>query len=319
MKALSIMIGSLIAVGGAASGQTLEVAESASDATEVRSLYQGTAPGSEKWDWKEQVSMPPAGWPGGRIVRNVRQPTLTIFKPANPRLKTDTAVVIAPGGGFRWLSVDSEGYDVARYLAARGITAIVLKYRVDSTATDETAFRKEAAAFIGAVATMGRGGKAPPPPSANPQSSPRPGIADGQAAIAYVRAHASELGISPDHIGMVGFSAGGSVTLGALLSSDGQTRPNFAGLIYAPAGGPDVKWSDQTPPIFAAVAADDFLVDGALSSVASLRAAKVPVELHLYAKGGHGFGMQQQGLTSDKWIDQFAAWMNALGFMTAQP
>ena len=130
------------------SAQQLNISERPIDADEVVALYPGVAPGSEQWNWKEEVSVPPWGGRGGRLLRNVVQPTLTIFNPPNEKTSTHTAVIIAPGGGFRWLSIDSEGYDVARALAAHGVTAIVLKYRLDHTPDDEDAFRKDAAAFI---------------------------------------------------------------------------------------------------------------------------------------------------------------------------
>jgi len=114
----------------AADAQGLQNAEQPSDAARVVALYPGVAPGSETWTWKEIVT--PVG--STRRIRNVVQPTLTVFNPANPLRANRTAIVIAPGGGFVRLAVDGEGYEVARHLAAQGYTAIVLKYRVRHTA-----------------------------------------------------------------------------------------------------------------------------------------------------------------------------------------
>lgn len=116
-----------LAVAAPLAAQEIETSERPMDADKVIALYPGSAPGSENWAWKEQVSNPPWRGRGGRLVRNVVRPTLTLFRPPNNARSTRTAVIVAPGGGFQWLSIDSEGYDVARSLAARGVTALVLK------------------------------------------------------------------------------------------------------------------------------------------------------------------------------------------------
>lgn len=302
---------------GAARAEPLEVAEQPIDAVRVIPLYAGTAPGSETWTWQEQVSPGIEGnrVPSGRLVRNVRQPTLSMFVPGVAARKTRTAVIVAPGGGFRWLSIDSEGYDVARALTARGATAFVLKYRLNRTPADEAKFQEDTRAFMGAVMRRGAGPAGARPAAPPPPPRPPEGIADGLAAVRYVRDHAAELGVDPDRIGLVGFSAGSGVTVGTLLGYDAASRPNFAGLIYG--GAPaDAAWKPDSPPVFMAVAGDDFLLPSALDAFAGLRAAKVPVELHVYAKGGHGFGMVQQGTTSDLWFGQFADWMASLGYLT---
>ncbi len=171
----------LVAVASsAAAGQELKISERPTDADGVVALYEGSAPGSEGWAWKEQLSLPPWGGRGGRLVRNVVQPTLTIFQPPNKARAARTAVIVAPGGGFRWLSIDSEGYDVARALAARGVTAVVLKYRLNHTADDEEAFKREAIAFIRGIVDAARDpGGAPPRarPALDVNPASNPGIA----------------------------------------------------------------------------------------------------------------------------------------------
>jgi acetyl esterase/lipase len=250
-------------------------------------------------------------------VRNVVQPTLTIFNPPNSKRATHTAVIIAPGGGFRWLSIDSEGYDVARRLAAKGVTAIVLKYRLQHTADDEQKFREESLAFLRGIAQGGpRPASAPSTPRLELSPDKNPGIADGIAAVRYVRDHAAELSVSRDRIGMVGFSAGGAVTCGIILHGDEDARLDFAAPIYG-AFIPEAQWPANTPPMFLAVAADDPIAASAeINSFTSLHAQDHSVELHVFESGGHGFGVVLRGLTTDMWIDEFNGWLAAKGLLT---
>jgi acetyl esterase/lipase len=297
--ALVVILGTL-APFMACHAQALQNAEQPADASKVLALYPGVAPGSETWTWKETVT--PVG--GSRRVRNVVQPTLTVFNPTNAARANGTAVIVAPGGGFVRLAVDMEGYEAARQLAALGYTAIVLKYRTRHTAdTDEEYLREQARAPTAAPVAG--------PADRSPETNP--GIADGPAAVRYVRAHAAELGVAPDRIGFLGFSAGGRLVNAAVVGSDDAARPNFAAQIYSGAAD-DVKWLPNTPPMFLAVAADDSLLDSVLSAFKTLTATRHAVELHVYNKAGHGFGMRHLGLTSDLWFDQFTAWMSSLGY-----
>ena len=305
----AIAAGFAVILASAANGAALQNAEQPDDATKVVPLYSTVAPGSEKWTWHEQVS-PTYDWPGGgRLVRNVVQPTLTVFDPPNPARKTGAAVIVSPGGGNVWLSIDREGYDVARALAAKGITAIVLKYRLKETPTDEKKFRAFTKEFMQA---MHPGAQRPPRP---PMSATDPWIADGLAAVSYVRTHAAELGIDPQRIGMVGFSAGGGVTSGAMRFGQGDSRLDFAGVIYAGAP-PDVIWPADLGPAFVAVASDDpVAADWSLGLFNSLRTQHHSVELHVFAKGGHGFGLSQHGLTTDLWFEEFVGWLASEGIL----
>jgi len=132
-----------------------------------------------------------------------------------------------------------------------------------------------------------------------------------------VRAHAAQWGFDPDRVGAVGFSAGGRLVNAAVVGADAAARPNFAAQIYM--GADDgVKWPADTPPMFLAVAADDPLSKSVLSAYQTLSAAGHPVELHIYNKGGHGFGMRSLGLTTDLWFEQFVAWMSSIGYATAR-
>jgi acetyl esterase/lipase len=257
-------------------------------------LYVGVAPGSEGWTISESTE----GQAPGRIVRNVVSPEYVPYLPDASR-NTRTGVIIAPGGGMVMLSYDSEGIEVAKWLAERGVAAFVLKYRVKQT--DPT--KSPLAAMT---------------PGDEPQNNFKFAVDDGVAAVKAIRERASEYGVRPDKIVMVGFSAGAIVTSLAALQKDPAARPNYAAPIYgAPLGGvPEVP--QGLPPFFLAVAQDDgaaFLVD---RLYAALLAAGYKPELHRFQSGGHGFGMGKRFTTSDHWIDEFFWWMEANG-LTRKP
>jgi acetyl esterase/lipase len=255
-------------------------------------LYPGVAPGSEGWTIPESTS----GQPPSRIVRNVVSPDYVSSLPDASR-NTGTGVVIAPSGGFVMLSYDSEGVDVAKWLAERGVAAFVLKYRVRQTDPNQSPMAAIRAAD-------------------EPSSNYEFGVADGVAAVKTIRQRATDYGISPDKIVMVGFSAGAIVS--TAVHSDVSARPNYAAPIYgAPFGSiPDLP--PGLPPFFLAVAQDDgagTLVDRFYSA---LLARGYRPELHRFQSGGHGFGMSQRFTTSDHWIDSFFWWIEANG-LTRKP
>jgi acetyl esterase/lipase len=238
------------------------------------------------------------------IVANVTKPSLTVFKPSSES-RNGTAVVVCPGGGFMALSITSEGNEVAQYLAARGVTAFVLKYRLAHTGDDATQEFNEMLADLPKYHELL--GKFVPL-----------AIADGLAAVTYVRQHASEWGVSPDRVGIIGFSAGGAVTAGVAFRYKPEGRPAFVAPIYA--GGESFK--DDTvpqdaPPMFIAAATDDGLglVPASLALYERWTAAHKSAELHIYAKGGHGFGMRKHDLPTDHWIDRFADWLELQGWL----
>ena len=271
-------------------------------AQDVIPLYPGAAPGSTPENYPEKQYFSKA-W-NTEIVTNVTMPTLTVFKPS-PELRNGTAIVICPGGGFMALSINSEGYDVAKYLAAKGVTAFVLKYRLahtgDDAAAEFTALFADRAKFqetVGKVIPLS--------------------VADGIAAVAYVRQHASEWGVSPDRVGIIGFSAGGTVTAGTAFRYAPEGRPAFVAPIYAAAGGfKDVPVPADAPPMFIAAATDDSLglAPDSIALYEKWTGAKKSAELHLYAKGGHGFGMRTQNIPTDHWIDRFADWLELQGWL----
>ncbi|MEZ0542037.1 alpha/beta hydrolase [Fibrella arboris] len=291
------LIGILVLLSGMAQAQQNEIR-----------LYNGPAPGSEDWKWEEKRNNKNAI--NLMTVFNVVNPTLTVF-PADPALATGASVIICPGGGFHFLSINSEGNDAATWLAKRGITAFVLKYRTAHINTDDP-FADMMAGINGPrKAEWDAENKATIPLS----------VADGKAAIAYVRKHAAELGVAPDKIGIMGFSAGGTVTASAAFGYTPENRPAFVAPVYAymPASLRGTVTAD-TPPLFVACASDDQLnlAPHSVELYSQWLAAKRPAELHLYEKGGHGFGMDKHNLPTDGWIDRFADWLQLQGFMKAK-
>ena len=283
----------------AKSPQPQAVAPSASASSpKVINLWPGVAPGSEQWKQPETT----VGSGSGQRVMNVTTPTLSVYLPP-ASTATGTSVIIAPGGGFVWLSINMEGHDVAKWLVDRGIAAVVLKYRLFQVeGQDPDQVLQSANTALGAVMRD----------RSLIDNYSKYGIADGIQAVKVVRAHAAEWGISPDRVVFTGFSAGAIVTSAVVLQPD--ARPNYAAPIY---GGPfnDVPAIPQgLPPIFLAVSADDTGAGPMVSHFYdALRAAGYKPELHVFSAGGHGFGMRKQGTTSDHWIDEFYYWLEAQG------
>ncbi|MFT4077612.1 MAG: alpha/beta hydrolase [Asticcacaulis sp.] len=239
---------------------------------------------------------------GYRTARNVTQPALYPVLPATGTAN-GTAVIIAPGGAFLTLAFDTEGMEVAKYLAARGITCFVLTYRVDQTPRDIDGL---------AAAIANRVGKAPAKMTHGdiPAASEAPALADGLAAMTYVRSHAADYGIDAKKIGFMGFSAGGMETMNVATRYDAATRPDFIGVIYGAMH--DVLPPADAPPAFIAVAADDPLLGYASVPIFDAwREAGKSAELHIYAHGGHGFGMRKVGTSAEHWIDDYYNWLIA--------
>jgi acetyl esterase/lipase len=263
-------------------------------------LYSGKAPGSETWIHSEKESSQNL-W-NTRIAYNVADPTLTVFRPAADKAN-GTALVICPGGAFFALSIDSEGNDVARWLAGKGVTCFVLKYRLVECKTEDPTRE-----------LMARG-------ELDPIVAPivKLALADGLAAIQYVRQHAREYDINPQRIGIMGFSAGGTVAASVAMNYAAESRPDFVAPIYLaynwtikPNGVPA-----DAPPAFILAATDDplRLAPHSVDLYRDWTAAGKPAELHLYARGGHGFGMRKQGPPTDQWIERFADWLAGQGWL----
>jgi acetyl esterase/lipase len=243
---------------------------------------------------------------GDPFVRNVSRATLTPFLP-EPGKANGAAVIVAPGGGFRILSMGNEGWEVAQALNAKGVAAFVLKYRLIPTAPDWAEFDKGNPLS----APPAKSGGAAPPPS--PVAMP---LEDATAAFKLVRARAKEWNIDPNRIGMMGFSAGAGTTMAATLKS-AENKPAFIAPIYGSQVAVDVP--SDAPPMFVALASDDPLFgNNEYGLVTSWKKAGRPVEFHLYQNGGHGFGLGNPGKTSTGWFPQFMLWLESNGMLKAR-
>lgn len=242
---------------------------------------------------------------GRRLIRlgNVSKPTLTVHRPAKDK-DIGAAVVVFPGGGYNILALDLEGTEVCEWLNSIGVTGVLLKYRVPARAGME----KHAAA-----------------------------LQDAQRAVGVVRQRAGEFGLDPKRIGVLGFSAGGHLAAALAANTVQRTypmadaadavscRPDFSVLVY-PAYltlkeqndkiNPTVVVSSNTPPTFLVIAQDDPVrVENVLYYSVALKQASVPMELHVYPKGGHGYGLRRTDNPLTAWPDRAAEWMRSQGFL----
>ena len=237
-----------------------------------------------------------------RLYSNVSQPTLSVHRAAQARAN-GAAVVVFPGGGYRDVWVDKEGYDVARWLNMFGVTAIVVKYRTMPTDADKT----QRDAVLQAT------------------------LADAKRAMRLTRHHADEWGIDPQRVGTIGFSAGGHLILHlASKADDGQPdaadpverqscTPTFTIPVY-PGMPPDLSdLGPDTGPMFIVHGSQDTLVppQGSLRLCQTLLEAGVPVELHIFGQGEHGFGLGITGGTARRWPDLCEEWMRDLGVLAS--
>jgi len=269
-------------------------------------LWPGAAPG-DKGDIGEEKDTSPANEDRNSpnyVIRlgNVTQPTVTVYKaPADKA--NGAAIVVCPGGGYSILAMNLEGTEVCQFLNSIGVTAVLLKYRVPA--------RKDRERYA-----------AP--------------LQDAQRAVGLTRHNAKEWGIDPARIGILGFSAGGHLTATLLANNATRTypelddadkescRPNFAVLIY-PAYlttddltrlAPEVKVTAETPPTFITMTQDDPVhVENALLYALALKQAKVPFELHVYPKGGHGYGLRKSDNLVSQWPQRLQGWLSTQGWL----
>jgi acetyl esterase/lipase len=278
-----------------------EAAKTDSAKHEIVFLWPATAPG-EKGDIGEEKDTSP----GSGIIRlgNVSKPTITLFRPAADK-DTGAAVIVCPGGGYSILAYDLEGSEVCDWLNSIGVTGVLLKYRVP-----------------------GRGGQ-----------RHTASLQDAQRAVGIVRSRAKDWGIDPKRIGILGFSAGGHLSATASNTFDSRTyppvddadktscRPDFTILIY-PAYltekddstklAPEIKVTKQTPPAFITMTADDPVhVENAYAYGLALKRAGIPAELHIYPKGGHGYGLRPSENAVSHWPDRAADWLKGQGWLRA--
>ena len=262
----------------------------------------------------EPANMPPeqnasdghlvGGLPYIRIT-DVSKPTITLYKATGDN--TRAAVVVFPGGAYRILSVDLEGTEVCQWLNSIGVNCVLLKYRV---------------------------------PDSGPYPRSPAALEDAQRAMGLVREHAAEWGIDSNRIGVIGFSAGAH--LAAAISNhyekrlyapvdaaDGLScRPDFAVVIYPGylalaeqgfAPNPDIQPTAQTPPTFLAQAEDDLVhVENSLVYFEELKRAGVPVEMHLFTHGGHGYGLRKTGMPISHWPALVETWLHTIDVLPAK-
>lgn len=243
---------------------------------------------------------------GDPMARNISNATLTPFLPETGKAN-GAAVIVAPGGGFRWLSMGNEGWEVAQALADRGIAAFVLKYRLIPTPPTLEGLKKAMdQTFAAAADTSSNEPKARPGWDLSNQTE------DAEAAYALIVKRAAEWGVDTSRLGMIGFSAGAGLTLYCALNSTSMEL-DFIGPIYGPMGPVEVP--KNAPPLFSVIATDDFLFGGQFGIIKSWYDAGRPVELHLYQNGGHGFGLGNPDRTSNRWFDAFMHWLEVNKFL----
>ncbi len=267
-------------------------------------LWPGGAPEPAGFKSEPEKVMPPKDEKDVKRVTNVSEPTITIYKAAKPN---GTCVIVAPGGGYRILAIEHEGTQVCEHLNSIGVTCALLKYRVPARDRND--------------------------PSKEP-------LQDAQRAIGLVRHHAAEWGIKPDRVGILGFSAGGHLTVMATLHPNDRTyttdpaldvadaTPNFSIPVYpaylVPSKDdtftlkPEIKVTEKAPPMCLVHAHDDKGVTSASGSALlylEYKKLNLPAELHIYAKGGHGFGMRKTGLPTAEWLVRVGEWLGSMGWL----
>lgn len=249
---------------------------------------------------------------GDPMARNITTATLTPFLP-EPGKGNGTAVIVAPGGGFSWLSMGNEGWEVAEALAKQGIAAFVLKYRLHptpETLDDFTAWMNRPRTAP-APSSDGASTAAPSPPQRDLSDQ----LEDAEAAYAMIVNRAGEWGVDVSKIGMIGFSAGAGLTMHSTLNSK-TMKLAFIGPIYGGMGPVEVP--EDAPPMFSVIASDDFLFRGQFGVIDSWYKAGRPVEFHLYQDGGHGFGLGNPNRTSNRWFDAFIHWLDVNKFLATK-
>ncbi|MDC0585324.1 alpha/beta hydrolase [Planctomycetota bacterium] len=270
-------------------------------APEVLELWPRGTPGAPAEPPAEVVRDREGG--GDRHVSGVHRPTITAYLPAEGT-STRPAVVICPGGGYGLLALDKEGHDVARWFAERGVVGVVLKYRL-------------------------------PRPAGHVYGHEAP-LADAARALALVRERSEDWGVDVGRVGIMGFSAGGHLAASASVQL-GEAGPNFSVLVYpvismveevthggskknllGPDPGPalverfssELQVTKDTPPAFLVHTSDDWVkVENSLRYYSALRAAGVSAEVHVFARGGHGYGMRRPDLPVGRWPELLDAWI----------
>lgn len=251
-------------------------------------LWPEPPPEPEGWERKPESLAPDKG-DGVARIDHVSDPTITVYSPGEPN---GTAVIVCPGGGYNILAIEHEGTKVCAWLNSIGITAVLLKYRVPRRDKD------------------------------NPSIQP---LADAQQAMRLVRKNAAEWKIQPDRVGILGFSAGGHLAVMTALHSEGDAKPDFAVPVY-PAYLtednndnmllPEIQITDDSPPMCLIHAGDDRITAaGSALIYLELKKRSIPAEIHIYAKGGHGFGMKPNNQPVNEWPARVTGWFSEMGYL----
>ncbi len=289
----------LVCLGGLVAGVLFAALAGAAEPQAVLDVWPGKAPGQHEELKERLLTDAKTKAPFARLT-DISHPTISVYRPA-PATDTGTAVLICPGGAYQILAIEHEGTEVAAWLNSIGVTGIILKYRVPA--------RKDQPRYL-----------AP--------------LQDAQRAMRVVRTKAAQWNIDPQRIGILGFSAGGHLAAAvatnfdrrqyAAIDAADQTscRPDFAVLVYpaylATEEGlaPEIRVGPQTPPVFFAHAADDRIgPENSIQMFLALKQASVPAELHVFASGGHGFGLRPSEHTSAAWPRLCEAWMRSRGLL----
>jgi acetyl esterase/lipase len=302
---------SVVMACGVACAQTT-VWEPSPGHTQV-AIWPGTAPDAQPVAGPESMATDKDSVIAGKpylSVSNVAQPTMTVYSPTGKN--TGVAVVVFPGGGYQILAIDLEGTEICDWLTSRGIAAVLLKYRV-------------------------------PIKRVGPYGESRQALQDAQRTLGLVRFHAAEWHIDPHKIGVIGFSAGGHMVAATSTHYDERSypavdaadkvscRPDFAIALYPghlwvedPDDdkdevrlNPNVPVDGNTPPTFILQATNDPVdsINNSLVYYLALKKAKVPVEMHLYAQGGHGFGLRPTALPITRWPQLVETWLGTIGMI----
>jgi acetyl esterase/lipase len=294
MKRIAVCLSPILLLAAVPMARTAEKPE-------VLDVWQGTPPGETKPIGEESTRDQKVAVGTIKILSNVSKPTLSIFRPAKDK-DTGAAVIICPGGGYNILAWDHEGEEVAAWLNSIGVTGIVLKYRVP---------------------------RRPDQPKNKP---PVGALQDAQRALSLVRNKAKEWQLDPKRIGILGFSAGGHLAAWASTQFDKRAyepmdaidkidcRPDFAVLIYPgylaekekDVLNPDIPVRKECPPMFLVHANNDPVTpENSVRMYLALKRAGVPAELHLYATGGHGFGLRPTKEPCSTWPKSCEAWLRS--------
>ncbi|MEW5977003.1 MAG: alpha/beta hydrolase [Acidobacteriota bacterium] len=290
-------------------GLSLVAPATASENPIVLNVWPGQVPGDYGTIGAERVRAPSESpTKDAKWITNVTKPTITVFQPKKEK-NSGAAVLICPGGGYWNLAWDLEGEEVAAWLNTVGVTGVVLKYRV-------------------------------PRRPGQPEPLPAPGpLLDAQRALSLVRSHAGDWGIDPKRIGVMGFSAGGHLAVMTATYFDRRAyqaideidqascRPDFGVAVYpgylVPTDGDQdvlgsyIRIPEETPPIFLVHASDDSMAasDNSVAMYLALKRSGVPTEMHLYAAGGHGFGVRRSDRPCTTWTERFVAWLQSFGIL----